>query len=134
MILKDLHIDGFGVWSDLELGDLDAGLTLFYGENETGKTTLLEFVRSVLYGYTDDRRTKYLPPVHGGLGGGMLGVEVHAGKFRVRRRPEGESTVGRLDVSSFTGTAQDVRQLKKILADLDESTFKNVFALGLSEI
>lgn len=134
MIIKDLKIDGFGVWSDLELGELDEGLTLFYGENETGKTTLLEFVRSVLYGYGDERRTKYLPPVRGGVGGGLLGVEVHAGKFRVRRRPEGESVVGRLDVTSYTGTAQDVRQLKKILADLDESTFKNVFALGLGEI
>lgn len=39
MILKDLHIDGFGVWSDLELDGADAGLTLLYGENETGKTT-----------------------------------------------------------------------------------------------
>lgn len=134
MILKDLHIDGFGVWSDLELDGLDAGLTLLYGENETGKTTLLEFVRSVLYGFSDERRGKYLPPVRGGLGGGTLGVETHAGKFRVRRRAEGDGSVGRLDISSYTGTAQDVRQLKKILADLDESTFKNVFALGLSEI
>jgi uncharacterized protein YhaN len=134
MIIKDLHIDGFGVWSDLELDGLDAGLTLLYGENETGKTTLLEFVRSVLYGFNDDRRNKYLPPVRGGLGGGTLGVETHAGRFRVRRRAEGDSAVGRLDVTSYTGTAQDVRQLKKILADLDESTFKNVFALGLGEI
>lgn len=134
MIVKDLKIDGFGVWSDLELADLDAGLTLFYGENETGKTTLLEFVRSVLYGYNEERRTKFLPPVHGGAGGGTLGVETHAGKFRIRRRPEGDSPVGRLDLTSYNGTAQDVRQLKKILADLDESTFKNVFALGLGEI
>jgi len=134
MIIKDLHIDGFGVWSDLELTDLDAGLTLFYGENETGKTTLLEFVRSVLYGFNDERRSKYLPPMRGGLGGGTLGVETHAGKFRVRRRAEGEHAVGRLDLTSYTGTAQDIRQLKKILADLDESTFKNVFALGLGEI
>ncbi len=67
-----------------------AGLTLLYGENETGKTTLLEFVRSVLYGYNEERRAKYLPPVHGGVGGGMLGVETHAGKFRIRRRAEGD--------------------------------------------
>ncbi len=134
MIIKDLQIDGFGVWSDLELSQLDSGLTLLYGENETGKTTLLEFVRAVLYGFNDERRTKYLPPVRGGLGGGTLGVETHAGKFKIRRRADGDGAVGRLDLTSYTGTAQDVRQLKKILVDLDESTFKNVFALGLGEI
>jgi len=134
MIIKDLRIEGFGVWSDLELNDLDGGLTLLYGENETGKTTLLEFMRSVLYGYNEERRTKYLPPVHGGIGGGMLAIEAHAGKFKVRRRAEGDPSVGRLDLSNMQGTAQDSRLLKKILADLDEPTFKNVFALGLGEI
>ncbi|MCE9603368.1 MAG: AAA family ATPase [Planctomycetia bacterium] len=134
MIIKDLRIEGFGVWSDLELNDLDGGLTLLYGENETGKTTLLEFMRSVLYGYNDERRAKYLPPVHGGIGGGMLSLEAHAGKFKVRRRAEGDPHVGRLDLTNLQGTAQDSRLLKKILADLDEPTFKNVFALGLGEI
>ena len=134
MIIKDLHIDGFGVWNDLELDGLDGGLTLLYGENETGKTTLLEFVRSVLYGYSDERRAKYLPPVHGGVGGGTLVVSAHSGKFSVRRRAEGDAHGGRLDLTNLQGVAQDTRLLKKILADLDESTFKNVFALGLSEI
>jgi uncharacterized protein YhaN len=134
MIIKDLHIDGFGVWKDLELESLEGGLTLLYGENETGKTTLLEFVRSVLYGYNEERRTKYLPPVGGGIGGGMLAVEAHAGKFRIRRRAEGDITAGRFDLTNLQGVTQDTRLLKKILADLDEATFKNVFALGLSEI
>jgi len=134
MIIKDLRIEGFGVWSDLELNDLDGGLTLLYGENETGKTTLLEFMRSILYGYNEERRTKYLPPVHGGIGGGMLAIEAHAGKFKVRRRAEGDPTTGRLDLTNMQGTAQDSRLLKKIIADLDEPTFKNVFALGLGEI
>ena len=134
MIIKDLRIEGFGVWSDLELNDLDGGLTLLYGENETGKTTLLEFMRSILYGYNEERRTKYLPPVHGGIGGGMLAIDAHAGKFKIRRRAEGDPTTGRLDLTNMQGTAQDSRLLKKIIADLDEPTFKNVFALGLGEI
>ena len=134
MIIKDLRIEGFGVWSDIELNDLDGGLTLLYGENETGKTTLLEFMRSVLYGYNEERRTKYLPPVHGGVGGGMLAIDAHAGKFKVRRRAEGDPYAGRLDLTNMQGVAQDSRLLKKIIADLDEPTFKNVFALGLGEI
>jgi uncharacterized protein YhaN len=134
MIIRDLFIDGFGVWNDVTLNELDGGLTLLYGENETGKTTLLEFMRSVLYGFSDERRAKYLPPVHGGMGGGMLAVEAAAGKFKIRRRTEGDPTYGRLDLTNLQGTAQDSRLLKKIIADLDEQTFQNVFALGLGEI
>ncbi len=45
MKLIDAHIDGFGVWSDLSLADLSPQCTVFYGPNEAGKTTLLEFLR-----------------------------------------------------------------------------------------
>ena len=68
MKITGLHIDGFGVWNGLSLDKFDDGLTLIYGPNEAGKTTLLEFIRSMLYGYSPARRN-YLPPVHGGDGG-----------------------------------------------------------------
>ena len=42
-----LEIDGFGIWRGLKLGPLDEGVNLFYGPNEAGKTTLLQFIRSV---------------------------------------------------------------------------------------
>src|SRR5690606_36505524 len=50
MKIKHVHIDGFGVWHDLKLDDLSPKLTAFYGANEAGKTTLMQFLRSVLYG------------------------------------------------------------------------------------
>ena len=54
MNFTDLQVDGFGVWSGLELRGLSPKLNVFYGPNEAGKTTLLNFVRSVLYGFTPD--------------------------------------------------------------------------------
>ena len=56
MKITGLHVDGFGVWSELEVDRLNEGVNVLYGPNEAGKTTLLEFVRSVLYGFSPARR------------------------------------------------------------------------------
>ena len=47
---------------------------MVYGPNEAGKTTLLQFVRSMLYGFSAERQ-RYLPPVHGGRPGGNMDIE-----------------------------------------------------------
>ena len=70
MKISDLKIDGFGVWRDLSIRGLSPELTVFYGPNEAGKSTLMQFMRSVLYGVSPARREKYLPPVVGGRPGG----------------------------------------------------------------
>ncbi len=47
MKITDLEVDGYGVWSGLKLRGLGDGLNVLYGPNEAGKTTLLQFVRSM---------------------------------------------------------------------------------------
>ena len=85
MRITDLHIDGFGVWHDLTLRRLSPDMTAFYGPNEAGKTTLLQFLRSVLYGISAERRKLYLPPLAGGLPGGWLKVDGGAGEVKIQR-------------------------------------------------
>ena len=63
MRIKTIEIDGFGVWNGLALEELSDHATVVYGPNEAGKTTLMQFVRAVLYGFTPERRKRYLPPV-----------------------------------------------------------------------
>ena len=72
MNIEQLRIDGFGAWTDLQLQGFQPGLNVVFGPNEAGKTTLLEFLRAMLYGISPARRARYLPPVHGGRPGGML--------------------------------------------------------------
>ncbi len=66
MRITQLSMDGFGVFNDVTITDLPAGLILFLGNNEEGKSTLHGFVQTVLFGYPD-RRTgkKYYPPQRG---------------------------------------------------------------------
>ena len=45
MRITGLHIDGFGRFADRRFGPLERPVTVFYGPNEAGKSTLLEFIR-----------------------------------------------------------------------------------------
>jgi len=134
--ITGLSIDGFGVWTGLALEQLDGGLNLLYGPNEAGKTTLLQFIRSVLYGFSPARR-KYLPPVHGGRPGGRLEVAGPDETFRIERYLEAHGDQRdheELVLSARDGTRHAGHRLKELLGDVDEDVFQNVFAVGLREI
>ncbi len=47
MIVKRIEIERFGTLDHIVIDDLDRGVEVLHGTNETGKTTLLEFVRGV---------------------------------------------------------------------------------------
>ena len=87
MKITDLQVDGFGVWNELTIDDLSPEMTVFFGRNEAGKTTLMQFIRSGLYGYTDERRERYLPPVFGGIGGGWQASFTSLGEVLAEQKP-----------------------------------------------
>jgi uncharacterized protein YhaN len=130
-----LEIDGYGVWSGLRIQRLGDGLSVVYGPNEAGKTTLLQFIRSVLYGFSPERR-RYFPPLHGGRPGGRLEVAGPNGRVQIDRHDEPDGLPGqdRVVVTAADGTRQGEHMIRLLLANLDEPIFNNVFAIGLREI
>ena len=58
MKITDIRIDGFGIWTDLSVRELAGDVTVFHGPNEAGKTTLMQFMRAVLYGFSKERRAR----------------------------------------------------------------------------
>ncbi|MEZ6094696.1 MAG: AAA family ATPase [Pirellulaceae bacterium] len=138
MKIKDLQIDGFGVWKGLQVDDISDNVTVFYGQNEAGKTTLMQFIRSMMFGFSSERREKYVPPVYGGLAGGTASVVAPGGKFEIQRHVDpnrhadamGDLTV----IDSDTGDVHGNATLATLLANVDEPIFSNVFAVGLREI
>ena len=136
MKISDIHIDGFGVWNTMSADGLSPEVTLFYGPNEAGKTTLMQFVRTALYGFSEERRHLYLPPVFGGTPGGSLRVENHTGEFTVERRLEDDEQthIGRAIVLSDNGSRHGQHLLGSLLCGIDETIFNNVFAVGIREL
>src|SRR6266576_1944377 len=86
MRIDNIHVDGFGVWNDKTWGTLDPGLNVFHGPNETGKSTLMAFIRSILFGFDRRGSARRYDPLDGGTHGGWLDVQVQDRPIRIERK------------------------------------------------
>ncbi len=136
MKIKDAQVDGFGVWSGLTVDGLPDTMSVFYGPNEAGKTTLMQFLRTMFYGFTPERRQRYLPPVYGGKPGGAIRVTGPGGGYEISRRAQLDQggVTGQLSVTGSDGLAQGQHRLAMLMGGIDETIFTNVFAIGLREL
>ena len=53
MQIRELHIDGFGIFHNALIKEFRPGINVIFGPNEYGKTTLLEFIRKVNFNATN---------------------------------------------------------------------------------
>jgi uncharacterized protein YhaN len=138
--ITDLHVDGFGIWTSLSVDEISSEATVFFGRNEAGKTTLMQFLRAMLYGFSPARRERYLPPVQGGRPGGTLYIETDEGEdaaaCEIQRHATGDvdNVDGELAVFDGDGHNERPARVAELLAGIDEAIFNNVFAVGLREI
>ncbi len=135
MKLLALEIEGYGVWNGLKLQRMSEGLNVVYGPNEAGKSTVLHFIRTALYGFSPERR-RYLPPKHGGRPGGWIEVAGADRQFQIARyaAADGNPRLDELHVTAADGVPQSDQMVKSLLANVDEATFNHVFAVSLSEM
>jgi uncharacterized protein YhaN len=132
MRIENLHVDGFGVWNDKNWGPLAPGLNVFHGPNETGKSTLMAFVRSMFFGFEKRGSTKRYEPVNGGSHGGWIDLLVGDTHLRVARKP-GRHVRG--NVAVYAGDAvSDESALERLLGGTTKTLYHNVFAFGLDEL
>ncbi|MBE3574676.1 MAG: AAA family ATPase [Firmicutes bacterium] len=82
------HLEGFGIFSGTTLPlPPQARLVVVEGPNEAGKSTLLAFIRSVLFGFPDRRSAENrYEPLRGGRYGGWIDLCTGDGRlYRVQR-------------------------------------------------
>ena len=129
MRLEAFHIDGFGIYQDEGLDSLPEGLVLLTGENESGKTTLLEFFRFMLFG--PERRAAgrndYQPLAGGVRGGRLLLVSRDGHRLRVERREN------RLTLTEDDAPAPP-EALTARLRGLDRGAYRAIFAVGVPDL
>ncbi|GJL77168.1 MAG: hypothetical protein NPINA01_01570 [Nitrospinaceae bacterium] len=133
MQISEIHIDGFGVFSNKKVSGLTSGLNVFHGENEAGKTTLIEFVRRMLFEV--NKRSKGFntyPPLSGGRHGGRLKGQLASGEpFLISRNFSGKDDV---TVSAANGELRGQSALDVILDHASINIFQNIFAFTLDEL
>ncbi|WP_409228769.1 ATP-binding protein [Gudongella sp. SC589] len=92
MIIRELHLHGFGKFNDFTLR-LQPGLNIIYGPNESGKSTLHSFISGMFYGFRKPytKRTLYsnehnrLTPWSGSNYSGSIVFEKDGQLYRIYR-------------------------------------------------
>lgn len=133
MRIERLSIDGFGHFSGRELGPLDSRLVVFHGPNETGKTTLLAFVQSILFGFPRRTDELWYPALAGGRHGGRITLSSESPGSYVVERYHGTHG-GPVTVTLPDGTQAGAMRLNELLGHASRDVFENVFAFGLDQL
>lgn len=137
--IEELHIEGFGPLSGVRLR-FDAQATVVWGPNEAGKSTLLRFIRSMLYGFaTRAQLPERGEPVSGGRHGGRL-VLRDGGRSRVLerygdvalRRGGPVAVLREADGSERPLAQADIERL--LLGGVSEQLFRQLYAVSLDEL
>lgn len=130
--IDSLRIEGFGHFSRFTR-ELGPGLHLLYGPNEAGKSTLLAFLRSVLFGFEERGQPERYEPEGGGAFGGELRLTTAEGPLCVRR-VGGRKSKGELVLLGPDGVQQPESRLRDALAHVPRELFFEVFAFRLDEL
>lgn len=134
MKIKGAFINGFGLYHNVHIKDISPGLTLFFGKNESGKSSLLAFIRAVLFGFPDGRKKENpYHPLSGGKHGGNLSVITSGNEEYIIERYPGPAG-GRVEVLDCHGKKGGKEKLAGLLSISDPSLFNNIYAFGLSEL
>ena len=133
MIFRRIHVDGFGIWRDLKLDELSPGLNVFLSPNEGGKSTLMAFVRAVLFGFKRRRDPQRYEPLCGGQHGGFLDITTEGRDYRIERKDDGSSR-GEVIITGDDGSEFPADKLDSLLRNTTETLYENVFAFGLDEL
>jgi len=133
---EKLHVTGFGALRDLELSPISPGLNIIEGANEAGKTTLLEFVRALFFGFaqrdktTDDAR-RYMPKDGGAHGGWAIVHNSHGEKLRIER--VGDKSSAGVCTVQLLGTQRNL-PIETLLGSADKTLYEQIFAFTLDEL
>lgn len=133
MRITSLHIDGFGIYRDQPIPASGHSVTVFHGPNEVGKSTVLEFIRMVLFGFPRRGADQYYPPLTGGLHGGRVEILSDDGKlytFERHRGPRG----GTLNVTSDGLDIRDDAVIDSLRGHLTGDAFQTILAFNLDNL
>jgi uncharacterized protein YhaN len=132
--IRQIRVDGFGPHYDTKLVLPTDGVVVVYGPNETGKTSLHEFVGQMLFGSLKNPgiNARY-KPVRGGRQGGEVVIALNGQELEIIRRFE-EPIAKRLQVrgDGIDLTAADAETwLANAFRPVDRSVFRRVFSITL---
>jgi uncharacterized protein YhaN len=156
MFIERIDVERFGALSRTVIDRLGPGVQVLHGTNETGKTTLLEFVRALFFGFEGLFRRGVLDPRDPCAGRMLVRTLPERSLVAIERRHEGAHLGGLSradyedDVVGLGGDFGDHIEITEVepptdaprhriyvqdlVGGINEVTFTNVMAFGLDEL
>lgn len=138
MIIKELNIKNFGKLHDRRIV-LSSGINVIYGANESGKTTLHTFLRSMFFGMTrqrgrasrHDTYSRYEPWNGAGSYGGSLWFQCQGRNFRLSRSfQKGNASVELICEDDGEILSVEQGDLDALLGNISEAVYENTVSIA----
>ena len=130
MKLLQLDIENYGIYTARHF-DFEPGLLVIHGPNEAGKSTLLQLIRELLFGFP--HQSPYVFQGHTGRLAATARVEMSDGR-RIRfRRQKGRSGTVAGEVESSREPV-DEHMLSTMLGGVSGQLYQNIFGFSLGEL
>ena len=134
MRILGIQVNGFGWFADVGFGPFERPVTLILGPNEAGKSTLLEFIRRVFFGFPDGRSSSNpYPPLAGGRHGGSVTIVSDASETVTVERFQGRSG-GAVTLTGPSAGPRPESELSRLMGHHSRDVFQNVFTFTLDEL
>lgn len=133
MKLEKLIIYGFGLHENRTL-QLNAPITVFFGKNEAGKTTIQQFILQMLFGFSarSHAHKRYEPKAGGKYGGQLHVIDPEHGRVVVERTA-GKSA-GDVNVWFEDGRRGGEAELGELLRGYDRASYEAIFSFSVHEL
>lgn len=132
MKLVSIEMIGFGKWTNKTF-QFSEGNQLIFGENETGKSTIYQFIQAIFFGFpTKSKRKKDYQPKDGLIyGGNVYFFHPTYGNVRVERfkgKNKGQAKV------YYQQQVHDEKFLEHMLHPLTKELFQSVFTFQAEQL
>lgn len=134
MKILELNINGYGQFHHRNFTLKSTSIQVIYGKNEAGKSTIMSFIQSILFGFPAkiQNANRYEPKQVNIYGGALLVETDQYGKIKIERLPG--KAAGEVTLYLENGETGNKEMLDLILEHFDKSMYQSIFSFDIHGI
>lgn len=131
-MIKQATIYGFGKWIDYSIDFSKKKFICICGENESGKSTIQQFILFMLFGLPPKQRAFYRPKTSGKMGGRLTVIDPVIGEYIIERLDEVQNGAARCYVPD--GKEYGEEWLKDRLKGMTKEIYQSVYSFSALDL